>query len=108
MAKGDRLSIDLGGLRERIENYQDGVAWERLPAAQKIKILLEQGLQYDDLRQVVSALKKLVQGEKPSLADITVAADVLEIAPEELSAFCDRVLKLDANGEANEPAKNGK
>lgn len=108
MAKGERLTIDLGGLRERIETYQEGIAWERLPTAQKIKILLEQGMQHEDWIQFAAAIKKLMRGRRPSLADITVAAEVLEVAPEELRAFCDRILAHNPNGDPHGAAVNRK
>lgn len=43
--KRDRISIDLGDLRERIENARDDTAWQELTITQKIRTLIRDQLE---------------------------------------------------------------
>ncbi len=43
--KRDRISIDLGDLRERIENVRDDTAWHELTITQKIRTLIRDQLE---------------------------------------------------------------
>ena len=41
----DRVTFDIEGLREAIESaYSDNPLWERLPLAQKLRLLIEERL----------------------------------------------------------------
>ncbi|HEY9831284.1 MAG TPA: hypothetical protein V6D26_11945 [Stenomitos sp.] len=52
--KRDRISIDLGELRERIENVRDDTAWQELTITQKIRTLI---------RDQLDALEKRKKGK---------------------------------------------
>ena len=52
--KRDRISIDLGELRERIENVRDDTAWKELTITQKIRTLI---------RDQLDALEKRKKGK---------------------------------------------
>jgi hypothetical protein len=42
----DRVTFDIEGLREAIESaYADNPLWDRLPLAQKLRLLLEERLE---------------------------------------------------------------
>ena len=42
----DRVTFDIEGLREEIETaYADNPLWERLPLAQKLRLLVEERLE---------------------------------------------------------------
>lgn len=44
MSKADRVSIDITGLREQIENYQQDLLWQELTLSKKIRVLIQEGL----------------------------------------------------------------
>jgi len=53
--KRDRISIDLGELRERIENVRDDTAWQELTITQKIRTLIRDQLDALEKRKKVKA-----------------------------------------------------
>lgn len=45
-AVADRINVDVEGLRDRIENaYADNPLWSKLSMAQKLRQLVEEGLE---------------------------------------------------------------
>lgn len=60
MAKQDRLSIDLKGLREVIQNYRSDSAWEALSFAAKIRVMIVDA----------NEARHNSRGESPTIAQI--------------------------------------
>jgi|GEM_PF-1398632 len=51
----DRQNVDIEGLRERIVNlYADNSMWDRLSMAQKLRLLIEKGLEGEEDKQTSS------------------------------------------------------
>ncbi len=45
MGNQDRTSVNIGDLRERIDNAREGIMWQELSLNQKIRILLQERLE---------------------------------------------------------------
>ena len=51
----DRQNVDIEGLRERIVNlHADNPMWDRLSMAQKLRLLVEKGLEGEEDKQTSS------------------------------------------------------
>ena len=51
----DRQNVDIEGLRERIVNlHADNPMWDRLSMAQKLRLLIEKGLEGEEDKQTSS------------------------------------------------------
>ena len=54
----DRQNVDIEGLRERIVNlYADNSMWDRLSMAQKLRLLIEKGLEGEEQVKQTSSQK---------------------------------------------------
>ncbi len=49
--QGDRLTIEIGDLREQIENCRDDDAWKELSLSAKIRVLIKAGLKAEEDNQ---------------------------------------------------------
>ncbi len=118
MTKQDRLSIDLKGLRERIESHRSDPAWQALSLAKKIRLLIEAGLaqgettktgdtsavEYKSLKQLIlrnwdklaetsiplNRLQALRDGDDPSEADIAQLSKNLDLPIEAIRKISDK------------------
>lgn len=99
MAKQDRISFDLKGLRERIERYRSSAEWQALSMSKRIRLLIEAGLHAEAEQEKNAAtanfLKQLALGQLPSDADLVIAAKHLDIPEESLIALRKRLLNGD-------------
>jgi len=85
MTKQDRLSIDLKGLRERIESHSSDPAWKALSMAKKIRLLIETALEQGELAKSTNStsmeyksLKQLILRNWDKLADTPISLTQLQ------------------------------
>jgi hypothetical protein len=118
MSKQDRLSIDLKGLRERIETHSSDPAWKALSLAKKIRLLIETALdqgesaksqnstsmEYKSLKQLIlrnwdkladapiplSRLQAMRDGEAPTQDDINQLSQYLNLPVETIQKISDK------------------
>lgn len=118
MTKQDRLSIDLKGLRERIESHRSDPAWQALSLAKKIRLLIEAGLaqgetaktgdtpavEYKSLKQLIlrnwdkladtpiplNRLQALRDGTNPTEDDIAQLSQYLDLSIEAIRKISDK------------------
>lgn len=58
MTVADRQSVDIEGLRERIVKLHEGnTMWERLAMSQKLRLLVEKGLEAEEEGKTKEASK---------------------------------------------------
>lgn len=111
-SKQDRASIDLSGLRDRIDAYRLDAAWKNLSFSAKIRTLMEQqlnssgasqeklkpfaGLLVDAWEEVLASqvaitlkrLWELREGASPTEAEIFELANLLPYSVEQLLEIC--------------------
>lgn len=102
----DRTTVDLTERRERIESLRSDSAWKALSMSRRISLLLDEYLDLlenssqqntsDGSENVDAAnfLKKLINSQKPSKKEMALVAKLLEIKPDKLAKFCDRLLEV--------------
>lgn len=93
MADRDRTTIDLAGLRSRIENFRQDAAWRSLSMAKKMKVLIEERLddQSEEARIAIQFLRAAIKQESLSGFSDRELAILLDVDPVEVRAFRDRL-----------------
>ena len=103
MARQRRVGIELGDIYNQIEAMDHSPVWERLPMAQKVRLLLEDRLKQnfppgqvpDSLSNpsVLQFLKQLEQGQYPSDQELRDVERDWGIDRLFLKRLCDLVLQ---------------
>lgn len=108
----NRTSVDLSGIRERIEKLRPDSAWKELSLSKKIKLLLKERLEQGDSRtqandegekeDIAHVLTKLANNIRPDDNDLIFAAQALGIETEKLYALRDRLFSKQPNGNGHD------
>lgn len=106
MAQKNRASVDLSGLRGRIEKAYPDAFWQELSLAKKLRILLQDRI--NDLeesrdasndyeteggQEAIEFIFALANGRYPSKSNMVVLAAAMNLPAEALMSLCDAVLE---------------
>ena len=96
MARQDQFCFDFTGLRDRVVRYRRDRLWAKISLSEKVRILLEQGLEVseshrDSEGEAIALIREFVRavalGRSLDGLSITEIADVLNLEPELIEKF---------------------